>query len=80
MNIINKVTLETMRKSKARTFVAAIGVILSAALFTAASTLAASAMDFLVRGTIYEKGNYHAAICMQTDEEAAQLEKTLILP
>lgn len=75
MNIINKVTLETMRKSKARTFVAAIGVILSAALFTAASTLAASAMDFLVRGTIYEKGNYHAAICMQTDEEAAQLEK-----
>lgn len=75
MNIINKVTLETMRKSKVRTLVVAIGIILSAALFTATSTLAASVIDFLIRGTIYENGNYHAAICMRTDEEVAQFEQ-----
>lgn len=75
MNIINKVTLEAMRKNKTRTLVTVIGIILSAALFTAISTLAASAMDFLVRGTVYEEGNYHAAICMRTDEEVAQLEQ-----
>ena len=75
MNIINKVTLETMRKNKARTLVTVIGIILSAALFTAISALAASAIDFLIRGTIYEEGNYHAAICMRTDEEVAQIEQ-----
>lgn len=75
MNIINKVTLETMRKNKARTLVTVIGIIFSAALFTAISTLAASAIDFLIRGTIYEEGNYHAAICMRTDEEVAQIEQ-----
>lgn len=75
MNILNKVTVEAMRKNKARTLVTVIGVILSAALFTAIVTLAVSAMDFLIRGIIYEDGNYHAAICMRTDEEVTQFEQ-----
>ena len=75
MNILNKVTVEAMRKNKARTLVAVIGVILSAALFTAIVTLAVSVMDFLIRGVIYEDGNYHVAICMRTDEEVTQFEQ-----
>lgn len=75
MNVINKVTLKAMRKNKARTLVTVIGIILSAALFTSITTLAASAMDFLIRGRIYEEGNYHAAISMRTDEEVAQFEQ-----
>lgn len=40
MNIFNKVTLQSMKKSRTRTIVTVIGVALSAAMITAVSTFA----------------------------------------
>lgn len=75
MNVFNKVTLDTMRRNKTRTLVTVIGIIVSVALFTAVTTLAVSVLDFLIRGVIYEKGDYHVAFSMRTEEEIDQYEQ-----
>lgn len=62
MNIFNKVTVKTMKHNRTRTIVTIIGVILSAAMFTAVTTFCSSLMDFLARTTIYNDGNYHIAV------------------
>ncbi|WAA12854.1 ABC transporter permease [Fervidibacillus halotolerans] len=59
MNIINKVTLQTMKGNKRRTLVTIIGVIISVAMITAVSTLGTSFMDLMKRQTITEEGNWH---------------------
>ena len=38
MNVLNRVTMKTLRRNRARTVVTIIGVILSAAMFTAVTT------------------------------------------
>ena len=59
MNIFNKVTLQSMKKSRTRTFVTIIGVILSAAMFTAVATFAVSLQNFIVNGMINKYGGWH---------------------
>ena len=59
MNIFNKVTLQSMKKSRTRTFVTIIGVILSAAMFTAVATFAVSLQNFIVNGMINTYGGWH---------------------
>lgn len=59
MNIFNKVTLQSMKKSRTRTIVTVIGVILSAAMFTAVATFGTSMLNFLVNGAIQKEGNWH---------------------
>lgn len=59
MNIFNKLTLQSMRKSRARTLVTIIGVILSAAMITAVATFGTSLLNFLVTGSIEKYGNWH---------------------
>ncbi len=73
MNILSKVTWEAMWRNKTRTVVTIIGVVLSAALFTAVVTAAVSGMEFLIRGAKYEEGDYHAAVHCMTEAEAAAL-------
>ncbi|MDK2980080.1 MAG: putative transport system permease protein [Chloroflexota bacterium] len=80
MNIFNKVTLQSMRKSRTRTVVTIIGVILSAAMVTAVSTFAVSLQNYLVRGAIAKYGGWHveyqdvdeAFIQEQTRDEAVE--------
>lgn len=80
MNIFNKVTLQSMRKSRTRTVVTIIGVILSAAMVTAVSTFAVSLQNYLVRGAIAKYGGWHveyqgvdeAFIQEQTSDEAVE--------
>lgn len=62
MNIFNKVTLKTMKHNRTRTIVTIIGVVLSAAMFTAVTTFCSSLIDFLTRTTIYNDGDYHIAV------------------
>ena len=62
MNIFNKVTLKTMKHNRTRTIVTIIGVILSAAMFTAVTTFCSSLIDFLLRTTIYTDGDYHISV------------------
>lgn len=62
MNIFHKVTLKTMKSTRTRTIVTIIGVILSAAMFTAVTTFCSSLLNFLMRTTIYSGGDYHLAV------------------
>ncbi|MBW6411705.1 ABC transporter permease [Clostridium weizhouense] len=59
MNIFNKVALQGMKKSRTRTIVTVIGVILSAAMITAVATLGSSLLNFLVNGSIIKYGDWH---------------------
>lgn len=59
MNIFNKVTLQSMKKSRTRTFVTIIGVVLSAAMITAVATFGTSLLNFLINGSIVKYGGWH---------------------
>jgi putative ABC transport system permease protein len=59
MNVFNKVTLEGMKKSRSRTIVTVIGVVLSAAMITAVATFGASLLNFLINGSIVKNGGWH---------------------
>lgn len=59
MNIFNKVTLQSMKKSRTRTIVTIIGVVLSAAMITAVATFGTSLLNFLVNGSIQKYGDWH---------------------
>ena len=61
MNIFNKVTLQGMKKSRARTIVTIIGVILSSAMITAVATFAVSLQNYMVNGAIVKYGAWHVA-------------------
>ncbi|WP_454055035.1 ABC transporter permease [Clostridium sp. Marseille-Q7071] len=59
MNIFNKVTLQGMKKSRTRTIVTVIGVILSVAMITAVATFGTFLLNFLVNGSIVKYGGWH---------------------
>ncbi len=68
MNIMNKVTLRTLKKNKTRTIVTIIGVILSAAMITAVTTFASSIQNLLLDYAISGTGDWHAKIDITTTE------------
>ncbi|MCB2299556.1 ABC transporter permease [Clostridium tagluense] len=59
MNIFNKVTLQGMKKSRTRTIVTVIGVILSAAMITAVATLGVSMLSYMAKGAAQKYGGWH---------------------
>jgi putative ABC transport system permease protein len=59
MNIFNKVTLQSMKKSRTRTFVTVIGVVLSAALITAVATFGVSLLNYMANGAAQKYGGWH---------------------
>ena len=59
MNILGKVTWKTMWKNRTRTIVTIIGVILASAMFTAVTTMGTSLRNFLIRGNVFEEGDYY---------------------
>lgn len=59
MNIFNRVTLQGMRKSRTRTIVTIIGVILSAAMITAVATFAVSLQTYMINASILKYGDWH---------------------
>lgn len=61
MNIFNKVSLQTMKKSRTRTLVTIIGVILSSAMITAIATCAVSLQNYMINGAIQKYGDWHVA-------------------
>lgn len=62
MNILNKVTLQSLKKSRTRTIVTIIGVILSASMITAVATFAVSLQNYLINGAASKYGNWHIEI------------------
>ena len=59
MNIFNKVTLQSLKKSRTRTIVTIIGVVLSAAMITAVATFAVSLQNYLVNSSAVKYGSWH---------------------
>ncbi|OKP76189.1 ABC transporter permease [Paenibacillus sp. P3E] len=59
MNIFNKVTLQSMKKSRTRTIVTIIGVILSAAMITGVATFGVSLLNYMADGAAQKYGGWH---------------------
>ena len=61
MNIFHRITLATLRKNRVRTTVTIIGILLSAAMFCAVTTLISSLRYFLLENMIYRQGSWHGS-------------------
>lgn len=59
MNVLNKVTLQSLKKNRIRTIVTIIGIILSAAMICAVTTSVSSMQNYLLQYAIYNNGNWH---------------------
>lgn len=68
MNILNKVTWKAMWKNRTRTLVTIVGIILSAAMFTAVTTMGYSIWSYLVDISLTETGDYFLRYDYATDE------------
>lgn len=74
MNVLNRVTLETLKKNKVRTAVTVIGVILSAAMITAVASLVTSMQNYMVEYEISHSGNWHVSLDNLDEASIARLE------
>lgn len=78
MNIMNKVTLQSMKKNRTRTIVTIVGIILSVSMVTAVTTIVTSLQNYLYESAVYENGNWHVMfqnMTFEKREEAAQDER-----
>lgn len=73
MNIINKFTLQTLIKNRTRTIVTIIGIILSAAMFTAVTTFGSSLLIFIQNFSINANGKWHAFYYDMTESQYKSL-------
>lgn len=62
MNVFNKVTLESLKKNRTRTIVTIIGIMLSAAMICASTTLVSSMQNFVLRCAIHIDGDRYGAV------------------
>ena len=62
MNIFNKVTLQSMKKSRTRTIVTVIGVALSTAMITAVATFGVSLLNYMANGAAQKYGGWHVEL------------------
>ena len=62
MNVFNKVTLESLKKNRTRTIVTIIGIMLSAAMICASTTLVSSMRNFVLRCAIHIDGDWYGAV------------------
>lgn len=78
MNILNRITLQILKKNKTRTLVTIIGIILSAAMICAVTTFVSSLMNYGEKSVIYLEGNWHTKEMdteYETYEEVAKDDK-----
>lgn len=69
MNVFNRVTLETLKKNRVRTLVTIIGIILSAAMFTAVTTSISSLKEYLANTAKASDGSWYGYIKNLTEDE-----------
>lgn len=62
MNVLNRVTWNTLKKNRTRTIVTIIGVILSAAMITAVTTFVSTMQDYMIRSVISQDGGMASAL------------------
>lgn len=73
MNILSKVTWKAMWKNKTRTLVTVIGIILSAAMFSAVATLGVSLITYMIQVEQYRSGDYYVQIDYGSDQSLYDL-------
>ena len=82
MNIFQRVAVQSLKKNRTRTIVTIIGVILSAAMFTAVTTMVSTLYSYLERMQSYERGSYYLSFSgapheavreMQSDSDTREL-------
>ena len=82
MNIFHRVAVQSLKKNRTRTIVTIIGVILSAAMFTAVTTMVSTLYSYLERMQSYERGSYYLSFSgapheavreMQSDSDTREL-------
>ncbi len=74
MNIFARFTARAMKQNPSRTLVTLLGVILSAAMFTAVTTFAFSLWTFLKEDAIALTGDYHVRCDWLSAEELSSIE------
>ena len=62
MNIFHKVALQGLKKSRTRTLVTIVGVVLSTLMITAVATFAVSLQNYMLNGAVAKYGNWHIEI------------------
>ena len=74
MNIMNRLAWRSLWKNRTRTLVTIVGIILSAAMFAAVTTLGVSLRQYLVDITIYNTGDYFIRFDNATAEEVETIQ------
>lgn len=62
MNILHTYTVRALKANRTRTIVTIVGVILSAAMFTAVTTFLSSLQHYMLDVVIYNDGDWHACL------------------
>jgi putative ABC transport system permease protein len=71
MDILNKVTLQGLKKNRTRTLVTIIGVVLSATMVTAVATFGTSLMNYMLNGSTAKYGDWYVEF-MNVDSSFVQ--------
>lgn len=71
MSIFSRVTIQTMKRNRTRTLVTIVGIILSAAMFTAVTTFIASLQNYMREVVVYGDGDWYGMLDGLTQEELA---------
>ena len=74
MNIMNRLAWRSLWKNRTRTLVTIVGILLSAAMFTAVATLGVSLRQYMVDITIYNTGDYFIRFDNATAEEVEAIQ------
>ena len=75
MDLLNKLTIKSLKLNKKRTIVTIIGIMLSVALITAVATMYSSAIKSLINFETDHNGNFHIAFYDVNEKEIYKIEK-----
>ena len=74
MNMMNRLAWRSLWKNRTRTLVTIVGILLSAAMFTAVTTLGVSLLNYMRDITIYHSGDYFIRFDNTTPEQVEDIE------
>ena len=75
MKLIRHLTWQNMKSAKSRTLVTILGIILSAAMFTAVTTMGVSILSYMIRTEVATNGDYMVRYDYSTGEDLAAIRK-----
>ena len=73
MNIINRYTVQTLKKNKLRTLVTIVGIILSTAMFTGVTSIVSSLQQYVINMELAEEGTWEGRINSLSKEQTEKL-------